>query len=119
MERTINTGVGNLEEPIVRWKKIGGGSLYLGTRIIKEDEVFKARASEIPEGFKDVIILVDNTPQPAVNRPPLAGVSAVYTKKPNKKDDSLFDVVNDKGKVLNSKGLTEENADQLINDLSA
>jgi len=128
MERTRanSTTTPAPQEPVIRWKKLGGGSLRIGRRIIKPGEVFKATKSEIPRAFKDMVIPLENlpaespevAPQPA--NPP---VTLVYTKVPvdnpaGRVDLKYFNVVDVKGKVLNEKPLTELKAGKLINDLS-
>ena len=101
------------EEPIISWKKIGGGSFRLGNRIIKENETFKAKESEIPMGFRDVIIPMDSIP----GKVEVRKVAVVYKLVPSKENANLFFVVDSFGKTLNEKALEEKQANDLIKAL--
>ena len=109
----------NDSEKVIRWKKIGGGSLRFKGRIIKPGEVFRAAESEIPKSFRDVIIPLQDIPgtkkEPAV--PQHKVVEPVYTLKKRAKG-GLYDVVDAKGKVFNEKALTQEIAEKLVKDLA-
>lgn len=124
MERTkINTV--NITEEQVRFKKIGGGSFRLGNRIIKPGQVFMAFPSEIPKGFRDVVVAIDTnfkfeakpvtkeTPPPA----PVIVTPPKYSIQPRGKSLYLFDVVDAQGKVLNEKALKKEIAEKFVEDL--
>jgi hypothetical protein len=101
----------------IRWKKIGGGSFYLGNRIIKPGQVFKAALKDIPPQFRDVCIPVDGLPEVVGKQ--IKGSKPVFTKVPNAEEEDMFDVVNAKGKRINDVALSEERADQLIKDMQA
>jgi len=117
MERT-NKKVDNIQ----RWKKIGGGSLRLGNRIIKPGQIFTAAPEDIPETFRDVIIPVDmvemnTSPEPkrVVNK---------YTIVPIKSEDELesgdeilYNIIDGKGKVINEKALDEKTAKKLLKSI--
>ncbi len=109
----------NDSEKVIRWKKIGGGSLRFKGRIIKPGEVFKAAESEIPKSFRDVVIPQQDIPgtkkQPSV--PQHKVVEPVYTIKPRGKG-GWYDVVDAKGKALNEKALKKEIAEKLVKDLA-
>ena len=47
------------EPAILRWRKIGGGSLRILGQIIKPKQVFKATIDDIPEGFRNVVQCLD------------------------------------------------------------
>ncbi len=111
MERTIPSN-----EPI-RWRKTGGGALYLHRKIIKPGQVFTARPSEISKAFRDTVIPLEEIPAEAPP-PPLEITKADYSVKPRGKSKSWFDVVDSKGKVVNEKALTKEIAEKLVQDLS-
>ena len=109
----------------ITFKKIGGGALRWGNKLIKPGQVFRARPDEIPENFKDVIIPMEHIRAPAA--PPIVVAKTEYLVKPRGKSKSLFDVVtktsvDDKGKdvfkAINEKALTKEIADNLLEDLS-
>jgi hypothetical protein len=117
MERT-NKPINNPnEEQKIGWKNRGGGSFWLLGHIIKPGQLFQAKVSEIPTAFRDVLIPVDGIPEP--NKPIVEGKISTYTIQPRGKSTSLFDVVNEAGKVINAKGLTKEKGEKLIQDLSA
>jgi hypothetical protein len=107
------------EEVKIRWKNIGGGSFWLGKHIMKPGQIFYAFPSEIPGAFRDVLKPVDEVPVPG--KPVIQGKKATFEKRlrqdKGKNEEDLFDVVNEKGKALNGKGLTEELADEFLKDL--
>ena len=111
MERTVKLE----QNDIIRWKKIGGGGLHLNGRIIKPGQVFTARVSDIPKAFRDLCLPLDEIKE--VVPPPINVIKYTYTVVPRGKSKSLFDVVDDKGKVLNEKALTKAVAEQLVSDL--
>lgn len=115
----------NVEEEVleqkIRWKNIGGGSFWMGKHIMKPGQVFLAAPSEIPAAFRDVLKPVDEIPTPGKVPFIIKGKVATFEKKlrqdKGKANEDLFDVVNEKGKVLNGKGLTETVADEFLKDL--
>ena len=117
MERTKDN---NSESKVIRWKKIGGGSLRLKINgkntIIKPEQRFRATEEEIPEAFRDVIIPQQEIPGkvPAIQ---IKAEDPVYTVKPRGKG-GWFDVVDADGKALNEKALKEETAKKLVQDLA-
>lgn len=120
MERTKNVEV-PVEEK-VRWKKLGGGSLRLGGKIIKPGQVFDAFPSQISKAFRDLVVPTNgrvdwDTAKPEPKLPPVAVTKPVYELKPRGKSKSLFDVVDGQGKALNEKALTKVIAEKLIEDL--
>ena len=67
----------------IRWKKIGGGSLRFKGRIIKPGQVFRAKADEIPQSFRDVVVPLQEIPGQKSPAPPEHEVvEPVYTAKP-------------------------------------
>lgn len=105
-----------------KWKKLGGGSLYIGNRIIKENEVFLATEEEISPAFRDNIVPVGHETPTSVE---LSGKTTtttkakapVYKKVVVEGEEDKFDVVDGKGKKQNEKPLTEEEADEIIKTL--
>jgi len=105
-----------MEEKVINWKKVGGGSLRLKInghkRIIKPGQVFKATPSEVSMGFRDVVIPLDELPkEPTIVAPPSG-----YEIKP-RKGGGFFDIVDKKGKVINEKALRREPAEELLKAL--
>lgn len=119
MERTKNN---TLEEGKPRWKKVGGGSLRLGGKIIKPGQIFTALPSEIPTAFRDVVVALDGNvvwdEQKIKEVIPIKVTKPIFTMQPHGKSLFLFDVVDGQGKVLNEKSLKKDVAEKLIEDLS-
>jgi hypothetical protein len=93
-----------------------GGSFHMGRRrIIKPGEKFKAKWSDIPEGFRDTIYPLEAVPvKPSV--PLLAGKKEEFEFVPR---GDGFDVVNkETGKKINGIPIPEDRAKSLIEDLS-
>jgi hypothetical protein len=108
----------NNENVQIWWRKIGGGSFRIHGKIIKPNEKFKAASSEIPKAFRNVVIPLENIPE--VSQPSKAvvpGKIPIYQLK-QKERAGWFDIVNEHGKAINEKPLKEEDAVQLLNDLS-
>lgn len=119
MERTKK--VGGQEEQKPSWRKIGGGSLRIGNRIIKPGQTFTAWPDEIKPAFRSLVIPVSGDASfddaKAKEVSPTAGVKPVYKIQPHGKSLFLFDIVDANGKVLNEKSLKKEVAEKLIADL--
>jgi len=111
------------QEQKIRWKNTGGGSFWMGKHIMKPGQVFLAAPSEISAAFRDVIKPVDEIPVPGKTPSLIKGKTATFEKRlrvdKGKYQEDLFDVVNEKGKALNGKGLSEETADEFLKDLQA
>jgi len=100
-------------EKLIRWKKIGGGSLRLGNRLIKPGQVFTARAIDIPESFRDVIIPLEDLPE----EPEIQAVEETYELV--HRGGGYYNVVNSAtGKIMNESALRKEAAESLKSDLS-
>jgi hypothetical protein len=105
-------------DPIISWKKIGGGSLRLPKKLIPPGGIFKARISEIPKGFRDVVIPMEPIPDIPAGIPSPAPVKTLYVVQPRGKSKSMFDVIAPNGKKINEKPLSREIAERLAKDLS-
>ena len=68
------------DEPVLWWRKVGGGSLRLRdpNRIIKPNQKFQAKESEIPSTFRNSIIPIGEHLDPD---PPLQVANPGYTVK--------------------------------------
>ncbi len=42
---------------LLKWRKVGGGSVRINGQIIKPNEVFLAMEDDLPDTFRDVIVL--------------------------------------------------------------
>lgn len=110
MERTkkiTKTEEVEVEEGVIMWKKVGGGSLRIKGRIIKPNETFKAHPSEISAAFRDSIIPLEELPKAK----PIVAQKEEFTVE--RKSGQYYNVVNSKGKVMNEKGLLKEDAEKL------
>lgn len=130
MERTKKAGEVSTGKP--RWKKIGGGSLRMGNKIIKPGQIFEAGEDEISPAFKKFIIpvgthtplsLVEKARSPKGNAEVKAevidAVKPEFEIQPRGKSLFLFDVVNkETKKVMNDKSLKKEAAEKLVADLA-
>lgn len=106
------------EEKEIRWRKTGGGSFRLGPernhKIIKQNQVFSAKPSEIPVGFRDTIKPVDKLLEEEGTP-----VKSATHYKIKKVEDNLYDVVNAaSGKPMNQKPFDLEKANSLLEALS-
>lgn len=109
------------EEPTITWKKIGGGSFRIGNRIIKQNEVFQAKESEIPAVFRDIII-----PQQIIpGKQEIKYVPVTYTLVPTdapedaEEGDKYFNILDSYGKTINEKPLEESKAKSFIVSLNS
>lgn len=108
----------------IRWKKMGGGSLRIRIggvgRIIKPNEVFLAKESEIPAAFRDNVIALEALPK-EVDVIEAKAVKPVFQVVPRGKSKTMFDVVDSQGKLMNdkSKPLPKSVAEQLKKSLEA
>jgi hypothetical protein len=107
----------DLDEEEIWWRKTGGGTHRLKRKgkplkIIKPNQKFKARPSEISEGLRDIIIPLQNLPE----EKPLPVIPAGYSLK--YKGSGWYDVVDGDDKVMNEKSLRLNDAQKLIDSLT-
>lgn len=120
MERTKKTSTATtVIKPT--WKKVGGGSLRIGNRIIKPDQIFEAFPEEISPAFRNMVIPVSGNASfveaEAQEALPTEVVKPSYEIKPRGTNNMWFDVVDGNGKVINEKALKKEVAEKLVEDL--
>lgn len=105
---------------VIRWRKIGGGSFYMHNKIIKPNQIFDAHLEDIPDGFRDVVVPLDDKASQdiktatAVSQEP--AVQLEYFVK-SRGGGGYYDVVDKNGKVLNEKALRKAGAESLIESL--
>lgn len=105
MGRTINSN-----QPV--WKYIGKGSFTMKTgAMIKANQIFNAQEHEIPDAFRDVIILQNGKKKAGENPPDLPKFIKQQVSK------GWFNVVDENGNILNEKKLREDSAIELIEQL--
>lgn len=107
MERTRNI------EKKIRWKNTGGGNLYLkDKRKILPGETFLAYEHEISMGFRDTIKPLDN---PDPKKGDIIAVKPKYSLV--KRGPVWFDIVDERGKKINTKSLKKIDAEEFIKSL--
>jgi hypothetical protein len=100
----------------ISFKKIGGGALRWNKQLIKPGQIIRLNPNDIPKNFLDVLIPLEKIRE--VAEPPIVITKSEFKVVPRGKSKSLFDVLDNQGKVINEKGLTKEVAESLVNDLS-
>jgi len=109
-----------MEQGLIRWKKVGGGSFRLNRNtIIKPNQVFEAREDEIPKAFRDVIIRLDGIPT-SKN----IDIEKVKERKNKYKTEETsragyVHIVDNNGKKISEKPLKKDDAKKLISDLES
>jgi hypothetical protein len=103
----------NNNDDRIRWKKIGGGTLYHNGKAIGPGSVFRAYPHEIPENFRDSIVPLDALPDDTVKVQKPA-----YQVVPKPGAPGWYNVVDaETGKVLNEKSLRPKQAQELLEEL--
>jgi len=114
-------------EQEVWWKKLGGGSFTLKqwnevsqkykSQIIKPKQTFKAKPSEIPKAFRDVVVPLEPLPDELEKEiPGLAPTS--YEVIENTDEPGSFDIINvSTRKALNAKPLSKAKAEAILSGL--
>jgi len=116
------------KEGETKWKKIGGGSLRLGKRIIKPGQVFYAKDEDIPDIFTNVLENIDNTEKKPFVEPQKKLIdktrkvhTTVYSLKLNEEvsteEKPMYDIVGEADKVINEEPLSKEDAEATIEAL--
>lgn len=107
------------KEGLVRWVKRGGGSFRLASgKIIKPNQVFMARPEEIPAGFRDIVVPVNEAELKAVEEGgTLIGMMVKFELRKTPAD--TYNVVNIKTeKVMNGYPLEKAEAEKLLQELN-
>lgn len=120
MERTKKAQDTTETDGKVWYKKIGGGSLRIGGKIVKPGEKFRATPESIPKGFRDLLIPLEGGSFEEVEKKQAVKLDITKStyKLVKREKSAWFDVVDANGKVLNEKGMKKEIAEKLISDLS-
>lgn len=106
----------DIEDREIWWRKTGGGTHRLkregkSLKLIKPNQKFKARPSEIPESFQDIIIPLEKLPEEA----PIKVTPPGYTLEHI--GSGWYNVKDGAGKVVNEKALRQAAAKELIESL--
>lgn len=109
----------------IRWRKTGGGFLYIkiggSTRMIKPNQIFDAKESEIPESFRDTIVPVDSSVKAKLDKErespkPKTPVTKLKYEIVTRAG-GYYNVVDQNGKKQNEKALRKEKAELLLESL--
>jgi len=102
-------------EEEVQFKKVGRGSFRFHGRIIKPGQTFTAKPSEISKTLRNII-----TPLSKIKETPAEDVvvTKVLFKKVKREGTQWWDILNEDGKKVNEKGLTEIKADELLTKMN-
>jgi hypothetical protein len=100
----------------IKWLKKGGGSFRMADgKIIKPNQTFMAAPEEIPVGFRDVVVPLEEIPE--AKEPKILVGSAYKVEK--RQNSSWYDVVNSvSDKPINDKALRLEDAKALLKELA-
>ena len=85
-------------------------------KIIKPGQEFYAYEHEIPQGFRDVIIPLEEIVED--DEKPVVAAKPEYFLK-SRGQGGWYNVVDSNGKVMNEKALKKEAADEFIEELMA
>lgn len=122
MERTKTT-----KQPEgLQWRKLGGGSLRLNGQIIKPNQVFWAALEDVPTSFLDCLeCLSPGGLQKVIKEETvieekdieMASYSLKLNAAKSTDKEQLWDIVNEKGKVINEEPMSKEEAEATITAL--
>ena len=104
------------EDGKVRWRKDGGGTFRLARgKIVKPKEIFLAHPDEIPKGFRDTVIALEDLPEDKSPKPASPGPRFELLSK----NGGWYDVINTESeKPVNDKSLRASEAKELIEELT-
>jgi len=118
-----SVGIIEIKPPAMpKWRKVGGGSLSFPNKIIKPGQIFSRYIEDIPVGFRKFLVPVDEAAVAALSSAPKGSLSVepriivpvLYTMK---RRGSRYEVLDEKGKVINEKLLTKDEAESMIKSL--
>lgn len=114
-------------EKVIEWIKTGGGSFRMADgRIIKPNQKFMAKPSQIPTAFRDTVVPVDATIlagiEQAVEEEVQVAVAAATVPgkyEVRERGKGWYDVVDAEiNKVMNTEALRAEDAEKLRRSLT-
>lgn len=102
------------EEASVRFRKIGGGTLRLASgRIIKPNQVFSARASEISQSARKFVVPLTGNFQEVDSPKRVEQKYTLHVRAPG-----WYDILDGEGKVINENALREAQAREMLKSLA-
>jgi len=84
------------------WIKKGGGSFRMKSRIIKPNQKFQAYPHEIPQGFRDNVLPLEDYEEEHIE---ITVPAVAYTAK-KREGSNWYDVLDGQGKQVNEKALS-------------
>ena len=102
------------------WRKLGGGSMRLGNRIIKPNERFSATVEEIPESFRDLVHCLDAEALKEAEKTTsnlLQGTEKLYKMK-KIQGTKTYNVLGPEKKKINQEPLSRKDAMELRDSLN-
>ena len=103
----------------IQWRKLGGGSFKLGSKIIKPNQVFLARPEEIPSAFRDTVVPTDGSTEIPKKEEILPKVESAAKFEVRERAIGWYDVINAvTEQVMNESALRHEEAVELKESLS-
>jgi len=100
------------------WRKLGGGSLRIGNRIIKRGQIFEADPEEISPAFRRFVESLEGVTFPAEGRekaPPPIVSRVTYTIK--HRSGGKYHVLDSTGKIVTEEALSKEDALALVESM--
>jgi len=102
---------------LTRFKKLGGGSLYLNNRIIKPGQIFSYDKTKMSNTFLDTLEVVEEGNEVSVKE--AIDNAPVVRYEAKKAEDGTYLVTNTKSKKVISTGkLTEAEVNELLKNLN-
>jgi len=103
----------------IQWRKLGGGSFKLGSKIIKPNQVFLARPEEIPSAFRDTVVPTDGSTEIPKKEEILPKVESATKFEVRERAIGWYDVINAvTEQVMNESALRHGEAVELKESLS-
>ena len=106
--------IDDVQSNLIKWVNRGGAFYMKDGKRVSRGETFLAAPEDVPLAFRDVIKPVD--PAAMVTEQPLQAVATSFRLKQRGKT-AFYDVVDDSGKRINEKDLTEQEAKQILDKL--
>lgn len=97
----------------IKWKNISG-TMSLNGKVYTAGQTFFAFEEEVPEGFRDTVVPLEELPSEAFTIPVATDIYEIRST-----GYGWYDVVNkETGKKMNDKGLREADAKKFVEELS-
>jgi len=114
MERTKKPKAKVTNQPNqVKWVNHGGPFYHKDGRVIKRNETFLSTVEDIPVAFRDTIKPMDSIAAATVV---IEHAPLMMQLKQREEDSDFYDIVDGAGKRLNEKDLTQEEAQDLLDN---